>query len=81
MIGYIGSFVQYEGLENLVEVRALLKEKDLNFDFARRNENVSAPGSKGPITDEIRRLITENDLRILQLWVGFPMSLFQLTTR
>jgi len=63
VIGYIGSFVQYEGLENLVEACALLKEKGLNFRLLLvGNENVSAPGSKGPITDEIERLMAENDL-------------------
>ena len=63
VIGYIGSFVQYEGLENLVEACVLLKEKSLNFRLLLvGNENVSAPGSKGPITDEIERLVTENNL-------------------
>ena len=71
VIGYIGSFVQYEGLENLVEACALLKEKDLNFRLLLvGNENVSAPGSKGPITDEIERLITENDLHDFVIMPG-----------
>ena len=71
VIGYIGSFVQYEGLENLVEASVLLKEKNLNFRLLLvGNENVSAPGSKGPIMYEIEKIIEEHDLSDLVIMPG-----------
>lgn len=71
VIGYIGSFVQYEGLENLVEASVLLKEKNLSFRLLLvGNENVSAPGSKGPIMKEIEKIIEENDLSNLVIMPG-----------
>lgn len=63
VIGYIGSFVQYEGLEDLVLACAILKNKNLDFRLLLvGNENVSSPGSKGPITKEIERIAEQHEM-------------------
>lgn len=53
VIGYIGSFVQYEGLENLASACALLKKRGLEFRLMIvGNEDVSG-GGLGPIARKI----------------------------
>ena len=63
VIGYIGSFVQYEGLELLIQACIILKQKNIRFHLLLiGNENASAPGVKGPITSAIEEMIKDNDL-------------------
>lgn len=53
VIGYIGSFVSYEGLDDLVQACILLKNKGYNFRLLIvGNENASGK-DKGPITQSI----------------------------
>jgi len=60
VIGYIGTFVDYEGLENLAEACALLKERGIEFRLLMvGNENASGQ-TRGPITEEIVRVAETN---------------------
>lgn len=62
VIGYIGSFVQYEGLENLAQAAALLLKKNIDFRLLLvGNENASST-ERGPITEEILRVAREEGL-------------------
>ena len=62
VIGYIGSFVQYEGLENLAQACAILARKGRDFRLLLvGNENVSGT-DRGPITAEIMRVAKEEGL-------------------
>lgn len=69
VIGYVGTFVQYEGLENLVEAAAGLRDRGLDFRLLLvGNENASGQ-DVGPITMEINRIATE---RGLDQWLIMP---------
>ena len=58
VIGYIGTFVQYEGLDNLAEACALLKMKGVQFRLLLvGNENASGQ-EVGPITAKISEIAT-----------------------
>lgn len=62
VIGYIGSFVQYEGLENLAQACALLLRRGIDFRLLLvGNENASG-SERGPITEEIYRIANEEGL-------------------
>ena len=62
VIGYIGTFVQYEGLEDLVAACAMLHGRGRDFRLMLiGNENVSGT-EKGPITAEIERIAAEAGL-------------------
>lgn len=62
VIGYIGSFVQYEGLENLAQACAELVSKNIDFRLLLvGNENASGT-DRGPITEEILRVASEEGL-------------------
>ena len=62
VIGYIGSFVQYEGLDDLTQAAAILKGRGLEFRLLLvGNENVSGQ-SKGPITAAIEAAADEGGL-------------------
>lgn len=62
VIGYIGSFVQYEGLEHLAQACARLAQRGLDFRLLLvGNENVSG-SDRGPITAEIERVAREEGL-------------------
>jgi glycosyltransferase involved in cell wall biosynthesis len=62
VIGYIGTFVQYEGLEDLVAACAMLRGRGRDFRLMLiGNENVSG-AEKGPITAEIERIAAETGL-------------------
>ncbi len=53
VIGYIGTFVDYEGLEDLAAACGLLKQRGVSFRLLMvGNENASAQG-RGPITEQI----------------------------
>lgn len=56
VIGYIGTFVQYEGLDLLAEACGILKEKNLEFRLLMvGNENTSGT-DRGPITERVIEL-------------------------
>ena len=62
VIGYIGAFVQYEGLEDLVAAGAMLRARGRDFRLMLiGNENVSG-AEKGPVTAEIERIAAEAGL-------------------
>ncbi|MDO5640824.1 MAG: glycosyltransferase family 4 protein [Paracoccus sp. (in: a-proteobacteria)] len=62
VIGYIGSFVQYEGLDDLARAAAILKRRGVEFRLLLvGNENVSNQ-SKGPITAAIEAAAAEGGL-------------------
>jgi glycosyltransferase involved in cell wall biosynthesis/2-polyprenyl-3-methyl-5-hydroxy-6-metoxy-1,4-benzoquinol methylase len=58
VIGYIGTFVDYEGLEDLASACALLKQRGLSFRLLLvGNEDASGQG-RGPITEQIQAIAT-----------------------
>lgn len=62
VIGYIGSFVQYEGLEDLTRACAILAGRGVDFRLLLvGNENASG-NDRGPITAEIERIAAEGGL-------------------
>lgn len=62
VIGYIGTFVQYEGLDHLAQACAILARRGHDFRLLLvGNENVSA-NDRGPITEEILRVAEEEGL-------------------
>lgn len=62
VIGYIGSFVQYEGLEHLAQACAILARRGLDFRLLLvGNENVSG-NDRGPIATEILRIANQEGL-------------------
>ena len=69
VIGYIGTFVQYEGLDLLVEACSLLKNRGFEFRLLLvGSENVSDT-SKGPIQTEVERIASKNQM---EDWVILP---------
>jgi glycosyltransferase involved in cell wall biosynthesis len=59
VIGYIGTFVDYEGLEDLAAACGLLKQRGIEFRLLMvGNENASGQ-TRGPITEEIVRIAEE----------------------
>ncbi len=69
VIGYIGTFVQYEGLEHLVEACAMLKNKGIEFRLLIvGNENASG-NDRGPITQAIINTAEANNMTD---WVILP---------
>lgn len=62
VIGYVGTFVQYEGLEYIIEAAAELKASGFGFRVLLvGNENTSG-NDKGQITQEIAQIAESNDL-------------------
>lgn len=62
VIGYIGTFAQYEGLDLLVQAAAELKDRGHDFRLMLvGSENVSG-GVEGPVVTEIRRIAAERDI-------------------
>lgn len=56
VVGYIGTFVDYEGLEDLALACALLKQRGVTFRLMLvGNENASGT-DRGPITEQILRI-------------------------
>lgn len=53
VIGYIGTFVQYEGLDHLAEACGLLKEKGIEFRLLIVGNENTAGTDRGPITQAI----------------------------
>lgn len=62
VIGYIGSFVQYEGLDDLAEACSILANRGIDFRLMLiGNENVSG-NDKGPITTAIEQFAAQGGL-------------------
>jgi glycosyltransferase involved in cell wall biosynthesis/polysaccharide pyruvyl transferase WcaK-like protein len=62
VIGYIGTFVQYEGLEDLAAACARLRSRGVTFRLMLvGNEDTSGSG-RGRITEEIERIAAEEGL-------------------
>ncbi|CAN6959369.1 glycosyltransferase family 4 protein [Psychrobacter okhotskensis] len=53
VIGYIGTFVQYEGLDHLAEACGILKERGVEFRLLIVGNENTAGDDKGPITQTI----------------------------
>ena len=56
VIGYIGSFVQYEGLEHLVEAAVQLRDRGYDFRLMLVGSENASGNDRGPITKEIWRI-------------------------
>lgn len=56
VIGYIGTFVQYEGLEHLAEACGLLKDKGIEFRLLIVGNENTAGENKGPISEAIESI-------------------------
>jgi glycosyltransferase involved in cell wall biosynthesis len=62
VIGYVGTFVQYEGIEHLAVACARLAERGIDFRLLLvGDENPSGTGD-GPVTQEVRRIAAESGL-------------------
>jgi len=62
VIGYVGTFVDYEGLEDLVSACSALKARGVEFRLVLvGNEDVSG-GGKGRVTTAIERIASEGGL-------------------
>jgi glycosyltransferase involved in cell wall biosynthesis len=69
VIGYVGTFVQYEGLENLAEACVHLKRRGLEFRLLLvGNENPSGV-ERGPIIEDIVRIARTNGI---EDWLILP---------
>jgi glycosyltransferase involved in cell wall biosynthesis/SAM-dependent methyltransferase len=69
VIGYVGTFVDYEGLDDLVDAAGRLKLQGFNFRLLLvGNENVSG-NTKGPITAKIESLAAKSGL---DSWLIMP---------
>ena len=62
VIGYIGAFVQYEGLEDLVAAGALLRGRGRDFRLLLIGGETTSGAEKGPVTAEIERIAAETGL-------------------
>ena len=62
VIGYIGTFVQYEGLEHLAQACALLRAQGQDFRLLLVGNENTAGNDRGPITEEILRVANEEGL-------------------
>lgn len=62
VIGYIGSFVDYEGLENLITVVADLMRHFSQLKMVLVGDDAPAGGSATPVMRNLRRLVEEADL-------------------
>ena len=61
VIGYVGTFVDYEGLENLTEACALLKKRGIKFRLLMVGNENTSDQSRGPITEQIIQVAEQND--------------------
>ena len=62
VIGYIGSFVQYEGLEHLVEAGVQLRDRGYDFRLMLVGSENASGNDRGPITEKILRIAEEAGL-------------------
>ena len=62
VIGYVGSFAPYEGLEDLTSACAQLRQAGAKFRLLLVGGEKATDSSKGPVTDEIERIAAEEGL-------------------
>jgi glycosyltransferase involved in cell wall biosynthesis len=62
VIGYIGSFVQYEGLENLAQACSYLIQRGIDFRLLLVGSENASGSERGPITQEIQLIANESGL-------------------
>ena len=62
VIGYIGTFVQYEGLEDLAQACALLRARGMVFRLLLVGNEDTSNSGKGRITTDIERIASEQNL-------------------
>lgn len=62
VIGYVGSFAPYEGLEDLTAACATLRQKGIKFRLLLVGGEKASDSSKGPVTEEIERIAAEEGL-------------------
>ena len=69
VIGYIGTFVQYEGLEHLAEACGILKQKGVEFRLLVVGNENTAGNDKGPISQKIMDVAAQYDF---EKWLLMP---------
>lgn len=69
VIGYIGTFVQYEGLEHLAEACGILKQRGIEFRLMIVGNENTAGDDKGPITQHILDVAKDFDF---EDWLIMP---------
>ncbi|MGM8871251.1 glycosyltransferase family 4 protein [Psychrobacter sp. 2Y5] len=69
VIGYIGTFVQYEGLDHLAEACGRLKKRGVEFRLLIVGNENTAGDDKGPITQAITNIAVEYDF---EDWLIMP---------
>lgn len=69
VIGYIGTFVQYEGLDHLAEACGLLKQKGIEFRLLIVGNENTAGTDRGPITQSILDIAKQYDF---EQWLIMP---------
>lgn len=62
VIGYIGKFAQYEGLEDLAEACALLRRRGAQFRLLLVGNENAYGNDRGPIMQAIQRIASEGEL-------------------
>jgi len=62
VIGYVGSFVQYEGLDHLVQACAILRAQGVDFRLLLVGDEGASGQGAGPLTQEIKNLIHDGRL-------------------
>lgn len=62
VIGYIGSFVQYEGLDDLTRACAMLRKQGYSFRLVLVGNEKAAGNDRGPITQLVTRTAEEEGL-------------------
>ncbi|EED31982.1 Methyltransferase domain family protein [gamma proteobacterium NOR5-3] len=58
-IGYVGSWVQYEGLDDLAEACGLLAKKGIEFRLLLVGSENVLHSTEGPLTEKIRTIVAE----------------------
>lgn len=69
VIGYIGTFVDYEGLENLTEACGMLKARGIEFRLLLVGSENTSTKDKGPITRLIEQYAHKYDI---EDWLVLP---------
>jgi glycosyltransferase involved in cell wall biosynthesis/polysaccharide pyruvyl transferase WcaK-like protein len=70
VIGYIGTIVDYEGLDDLVRACSALKGRGVVFRLVIVGSETSTGGINGPVTTELHRLAAEGGLGDWLITVG-----------
>ena len=59
IIGYVGTFVDYEGLEQLVEVFCSLRKKNQHLRLLMVGSDNASANSKGPISEKLKKIVND----------------------